>query len=546
MGLLSRKRILLAGNEGIALYGPTAGNGVEREISIAWEVPNFNQQLTNALSRQNPGAPVLILFDADHAYRKGDDIPKLNFFDKPLFIKRKLDQAFPNYPVRASFEIAAAKKPGGEKPPSSYLFAAISETDRIDRLAKSILDAGVPVAGLGLLPIESEGLVMTLSRKLFGHKGKDSRWVVLIGQHETGGLRQVVVKDGHLALTRMTPVSEAGAQGEGWVEEVMREFKATLTYIARFGYTPAEGLDVIVIGGEAEKRFFEVQKFLPGSNFQCVKISDALEMVGAKGKNLGDTNFGDAVHAAWASQKKFLSAPVQVDSIRRIMLPRLGAHIGGILMFLSLIGLMGFVFSVHQDYLPLKEQVEQRQGQKKFLTLEYEQESKVFEAFPVKPAFIRQALAVNDYLENNQVNTTPIFHLLRNSLDDDVKVEDLKFEYKPPVLREVPAVNRSAPPPKPVDPNAPPDRGTVVVDLRFSLKGNLTLEQRVARAERLVQKMTGIFTAYKPGYTVRVSSQFGNVSGTGSFSGAFGKSPEELAASRADMYAGIQIQGPPP
>lgn len=545
MGLFfSRKRVLLAGNEGVVLYGPTGRNGIEREIAIAWDVPNFNQQMTAALSGQNAGVPVLILFDADHAYRKGEDIPKLSFFDKPLFIKRKLDQAFPNYPIRASFEIAASKKTGEQKAPSSYLFVAISETDRLDRLAKSVLDAGVPVSGLGLLPVESEGLVTMLSGKLFGHKGKNSRWVVLVGQHETGGLRQVVVKDGRLALTRMTPVSEAGLQGEGWVEEVMREFKATLTYIARFGYTPAEGLDVIVIGGEAEKQFFEQQQFLPGSNFRCVKIADALQMVGARGKNLGDTNFGDALHAAWASQKKFLTASVRVESIHRIMLPRLVARIAGILLFLSLLGLMGFVFSVNQDYVPIKEKVEQRQRQKKLLTLEHEQELKVFEAFPVKPLVIRQTLAVNDLLDNNQVNITPVLHLLQKALDSDVKVGDIHFEYQPPILRE-PVSSGLGASPKPPAPNSPPDRGNIILTLRFSLEGNLSLEQQVARAGKMVEKMTGVFTGYNAGYSVRLVSQFGNVTDMGSFSGASGKTAN-ASASSAELFATIEVRGPPP
>jgi len=537
----SRKRVLIAGNEGIALFGPVGDGGVERELTLSWEVRNFDQQLVAALGRQHHNSDVLILFDADHAYRKGEDIPKLSYFDRPLFIKRKLDQAFPNYPVRASFEIAAAKKTGEEKKPSSYLFVAISETERLDKISSSILEAGVPVAGLGLLPVESEGLVTALSDKLFGQRGKKSRWAVLIGQHETGGLRQVVVKDGHLTLTRMTPVSEGGLfQGAGWVEDVMREFKATLTYISRFGYTPAEGLDVIVIGGEAEKQLFEQQKSLLGNNFQCIKVADALRVIGFRGGLSGDNNFGDALHAAWASQKGFLTAPVRVESIHRIMMPRRIARLASMAMTFSLVAALGFALSVNQDYGPLKEKTEQRQSQKKLLDLEYGQESKVFDAFPVKPDMVRGTLAVQNLINQSNLNITPTLHLLRKALDEDVKLDSLNFEYRPPILRDAKAANFQLK--KLSGGGSGDDRGTVKIVFRFSIIGTVTLEQKTHRAEKMVETVTAVF----PGYSVRLNSQFGNLSGSGSFSGELGK-PEAPGAplNNPDGFAEIEMEGVP-
>lgn len=536
-----RKRVLIAGNEGVALFGPTASGGIEREISLSWEVPNFDKQLTDALAEKNQSNSVLILFDADHAYRKGEDIPKLNYFDRPLFIKRKLDQAFPNYPVRASFEIAAAKKTGDAKEQPSYLFIAISDTERLDKVGKSILDAGVPVAGLGLLPVESEGLVTTLSARLFAQRGRKSRWAVLIGQHETGGLRQVVVKDGRLALTRMTPVSEAGLQGAGWVEDVIREFKATLTYIARFGYTPAEGLDVIVIGGEAEKRFFEEQKFLPGSNFLCIGIAEALRVIGSKAGALGDNNFGDALHAAWASQKRFLAAPVKVAGIHRIMIPRLVARTVSAALALSLVLVLGFALSMNQDYGPLKEKVEQRQSQKKFLALEYEQESKVFDAFPVKPGVIRGALAVQKFLDNSSVNITPTLNRLHSNLGGDIKLDTLSFDYQPPGTPGEKAKKSLLSLKKSTTDADGTDRGTVKIGFRFTLTGNVTLERKVMRAEKMVETMSRAF----PGYDVQLKSQFGNISKGGTFSGELGRAEKTSTLANPDGFAEIEMQGAP-
>src|SRR5471032_3056619 len=102
-------RVLLVGGEGVVLFAPS-GRGIEREMSIAWDVPNFDQQLTGALSAKNKSKSVFVLFDgADQAYRKEDGIPKLSPFDRPKFIKRKLELAFPSYPIRAALEIKPPK-----------------------------------------------------------------------------------------------------------------------------------------------------------------------------------------------------------------------------------------------------------------------------------------------------------------------------------------------------------------------------------------------------------------------------------------------------
>src|SRR3954471_12504791 len=164
----ARRRVLMVGGEGVTLFGPTA-RGIEREAALSWEVPDFDQQLVEALNEQNQGDPVLILFDGvDQTYRKEENIPKLSFFDRSRYIKRKLEQSFPNYPVRASVKV----KPPGENP--FYLFVALPETDRLDNIAADMLEAGVPVAGFGLLPAESVGLVATLAAKMFNKEEKQS------------------------------------------------------------------------------------------------------------------------------------------------------------------------------------------------------------------------------------------------------------------------------------------------------------------------------------------------------------------------------------
>src|SRR5690606_3907516 len=94
-------------------------------------------------------------------------------------------------------------------------------------------------------------MVQTLAKKLRKPADPACMWTVFVGQHSSGGLRQVVIRNGELALTRMTPIIDSDADPEIWASDVVAEVKGTMSYLSRFGYDPADGLDVIVISGNS-------------------------------------------------------------------------------------------------------------------------------------------------------------------------------------------------------------------------------------------------------------------------------------------------------
>lgn len=538
----SKKRVLLIGNEGIVLFGPS-GDGIGHEITLAWDVPDFEQQLGETLTEQNRNSPIIVLFDGtDQTYRKEENLPKLSRFDRQRYIRRKLEQAFPSYPVRAAFEIVipGAKRSafgaGGSEQQKSYLFVAIPETTQIERVSAVLSEAAVPVVGFGLLPAESAGLVASLSEKLFAAKGRPSRWAVLIGQNETGGLRQVVIKDGTLALTRLTPPPEASSQGSGWVEDMMREFRATLTYISRFGYTAEEGLDVIVICGDAEKRAFEQEKYLPGTNFRSMKTQEAMMLLGMPGGlSITKNNYSDALYVAWMARKGALDAPMPVPLVQRGVSIRRAVYAGATALVLLSLGLFGFTISQYQEYSTIQDDIGQKESQKNLLTQEYEQESKAFEQFPVKPELVRSAISVQKQLEEKTASITPVLNTLKNALDPDVRLSSLSYEHQDLQSQAQPA-SGARPVPAAATSNT---KGTARIIMRFTLLGSPVLEQKVARAEQVAEKLKQAFV----GYEVTINSQFGRISRTGRFEGKVGDGGNPAAGSE-DM-AEIELKGAP-
>jgi len=535
------RRVLMVGGEGVTLYGPSSRFGMERETSISWEVPNFEDQLAEVLSEKSVGRAVTVLFDGnDQTYRKEDNIPKLSPIDRPRYVKRKLELAFPAYPIRASLEIKPPKKKFGRAPANkaapSYLFVALPETEQVDRVSGAMLDAGVSIGGFGLLPVESSGLVSELAEKVFTGKGKKSRWALLISQHETGGLRQIVVKDGNLALTRLTPTSDAGPGGPGWVEDAVREFKATTNYISRFGYSSEDGLDVIIICGDIEKQFFKPAE-LGVSHFQCLNLNEAMRHIGIKASGNEKNNFADALHAAWISKNGRLKLPVRVPSLHRVMAPRLAASVGTVVLTLGALGLAGLAVESYLGYSSTQNEIALKLNQKALQEREYEKESAVFDELPIQPAVVRSAMAVKKLLETNTVNISPVLQRLKTAMGGDINLEELTFEHSPgPVL----ALEGGSGQARFASFPDPADKGKIKIQFKFGMPDKTPLEQKVKRAEQLLESLKSQF----PDYKISIMSQFGNFSREGSRTGGVGDIAGGSGGGGKDL-AQFQMEGVP-
>jgi hypothetical protein len=539
----------MIGGDGVVLFH-FGGKGAEREGAIAWNMPNFEDALTELITAKNLSSRITILFDsADQTYKKEENIPKLSFVDRPRFIRRKLELAFPSYPIRAAYEMRPPKKKRGapadiKKFVPAYLFAAIPETEQLDRVAHAIYESGATVTGFGLLPVESAEMLQEISRKLHKSKSRPSRWSVLIGQHETGGLRQVVIKDGNLALTRLTPTTEGASSGAAWVEEVMREFKATLTYVSRFGYTAEEGLDVTVVCRDIEKQFLNAAAF-GSANFACLNQGEALSLIGVRPGQIEKNNYGDVLHAAWIAKRSKLVLPVRVPSIQKSVVPRMVATAA--IALLTLAGLAGSAVTVSAalDYRQKSIELEQLRNEKTMLDREYEVEEKKFEGLPVKPDVMKAVMNTKDMMEKSEMEISPILHVIKDAIGQDVTLEKISVKFYPGNDFSFDGAKESkSDRPGNLTFKTIKDRGTVTVAFSFSLPSNMPLEQKVERSEKIKAELQKTFTKH----TVTIRSQFGKFDRQGKLSveiGEEGGVTKDAAGKQAKDVAEIEIKGEP-
>lgn len=346
---LQSRNVLLIGDEGITIYKSSARN-MRYIDQIDWVTPDFESKLTHVLIHDCGGGSVVMLYDMVEQYYRKELIPDVGMLDKKNVLERKLAITFPNYKYRAAQAFRGKVKKssgGGEQSGSSiktlpYLFAAVPASELLSALIRAVLAANLPIQGFYLLPIEGASLISRLTKRLYS-SGETPGWTLYIGQHSGGNLRQIIVKDDQLTLTRMTPFSQSQEDPAAWVANILQEYKVTASYLSRLGYKPEDRLNIVLIGPKAAQTILEEQ-LQESVELKVLSLQEATRLAGV-GSRLNQTEeYADALFAAWAGLSSNHTLPVEIPEFQNVMMPRRVANFA--ILFLLLASLwFGYQFA---------------------------------------------------------------------------------------------------------------------------------------------------------------------------------------------------------
>lgn len=527
-GIGARRRILLVGDEGVVLYH-VAGKSVHKDASISWHVPNFFDQLVDALTEKHVHKPVLILLDVVEQHYRKERLVKLNPLDRQKNLRRRLEVAFPNYSIKAALPLKASKS-SKKKDGLPYLFAALPDSEMLETISDALALAQSPIAGLALLPVESASMLTELM-KTATPKGEElSRWGILVSQHATGGLRQIITKDGELALTRLTPSTDINMDKETWVKEVVQEFKATLSYLARFGFNQNEGLDLFVIcSDEAGAKLKEAD--LPVSKLHYMSLQQASVKLGYKIPQEEDKQFADPLHAAWAGSKMSLALSMRAPVFQRIMGPRKMARAASAILLVSALAGAGYLLKTGQEYLSLAGEVEEKKQESRMLKVEYDKEIAVFDTLPFDPVLVEKSLAIYNEIDNSSPDYAPFVMRLSDAVGKQIRLSKVSFTH---TLEE--GLGPETFGAKPEEGAKPGEVNTV---LRIEYDPNVDAERAFRETESLKNRLKTAF----PDHSVEIITQVENIQPLGQIKDSSGIGQQQ--SSRRDTRAEISIKGPP-
>lgn len=503
--------VLLITDDALCVYDVTS-RGSELLEAVPWRRPEFESTVADIITNRAGGRAVMIVNDAVEQHYRKEKVPRITLFDRSSIVQRRLTVAFPNYPIRAAMELQDRKargfsfKSSGPGEGQSYLFAALPSSDAYSKTLEAIARSGAAVAGFCLLPVESAGLVKTLADKLSKRKRTRSGtvWSVLIGQHHGGGLRQIVTKNGELALTRITPVTlpTDAANTQTWCVEVAQEFQATLSYLSRFGYNPDDGLTVMVVAGQELGEKLESLIDAP-CVYHSLTVPQAAQLLGiGLGRN-ADAHYADSLHAAWIGKKFSPDLALTSRDLKRISNPRRAASI---LMLLTTVafGCSAFMNSNEaQAIYRATKNLEVAAEQKRKIDAIYAEELKRKESMGIDVKLIQGSIKINDAINAEKVDPLPLLRVIAQELKT-LRIDGFEFTNKASSGSSTPAASSGTP-------GTPPPARDFSLLLEFSFAGTVKPQDGNAEIKQFIDRLAEKL----PDYQVAFEKKLQDMSYTG-------------------------------
>ncbi len=427
LSLFSPSRtVLMVSDDALFIYS-VSGRAVKLVEAVPWGAENFEDNVAVIVSKECGGKPVLILNDMVEQHYRKERVPNVGVLDKNSIIKRKLEVAFPNYPVRAALPLKEKSAKTKDTIASSVcLFAAVPASEAFNKTMDAAVRSLAPIAGFCLLPIEASDMIKKLSDKLVAKTEQKAKWTVFIGQHQGGSLRQIVIKDGELALTRMTPIVETDDDPVLWSNEVYQEFQATMSYLSRFGFDHNDGLNVILISDIATGDIVsELVKEECG--FYSITSEEAIKKLGLPAVNQETSYHADGLHTAWIGRKSKFILQMRAQQIDTVSKPRQIAGFVSVLLVLSALFLCYQLFDYGQILTSSNAEITDAQKRQAQLQLQLEKEIQRKKDLGFDIQLIQVALDVHEKFGERHIDVFSLFERIGKSLGRDLRIDKIEI-----------------------------------------------------------------------------------------------------------------------
>lgn len=161
--------------------------------------------------------PAYLMVDAVEEDYRVETLPHVRGRDRQQLVARKLKQLYRSTPYCAAW---TQGRDAGKRKDDVYLFAALSNPDMLFGWVQALARRQTPLVGIYTLPIVSVELAARLKLQ--------AQNLLLVSQHATG-LRQTVLRDGKLRLSRLTRLEVAS--GESRLSAYAEEIQNTRLYL---------------------------------------------------------------------------------------------------------------------------------------------------------------------------------------------------------------------------------------------------------------------------------------------------------------------------
>lgn len=537
MSIFSPSRcVLLLSDEGLSVYD-AASSRTQLLDTIPWNTQDFEEAVTEVITKKCRGKSVLIFNDMVEQHYRKERVPKVSPLDKANVIKRRVSAAFPSYPIRSAIKLKerAPARDGQGLGGDIYLLAAVPLSENVRKTLNAVQKSYASIVGFSLLPVESASMVHALSKKLAKVTEKAATWTVFVGQHQSGGLRQIVTKNGELALTRMTPIVDSDIDHELWSAEVAGEIKGTMSYLSRFGFDASDGLDVVVIANNSV-----ADKVASKIDFDCnLSVLTAIEAANLLGLKIGrqeDQRYADPLHVAWAGRKAKLTLPLSAPQLDKIAGPAKVATAATIIL-LAACGYYGYqVFTEASEWTQNASNLSAAEQSLALVKQSHAEEVAKKAAVGVDFLLIENSTKVYQKLDTLAMKPLPVLDAIGRALGPDIHIMSMDIK---PTVTSVLATPEQPPAADPAAADTPAKPTEYELVIKIVFPAELAPEKGVQKIDELQKRLQ----ASLPDHAVSIIKQVADLSYTGNFVGEATSNTEKSNGEKKDYEAQILIKG---
>jgi len=150
---------------------------------------------------QFPAMPVHVVVDAVEEDYRFETLPHATGRDRADMVNRKLKQHYRNTPYLSAWLLG---RDSSKRRDDRYLFSALTKPELLGDWLQAIIERGLPVAGVHLMPMVTAGLLDKLDVKATN--------LLVVAQH-AGGLRLTFFRDRQFRLSRLTRGDSGKVEG---------------------------------------------------------------------------------------------------------------------------------------------------------------------------------------------------------------------------------------------------------------------------------------------------------------------------------------------
>lgn len=488
----------------------------DRKVANAWlgspDPAMAQEELGEALAA-DPKARISVIFDTLDQSFKEEEIPRVGVLDRRKILARHINMAFPGANLRGARLVAETKKKT-----LLYEFASVPLDGRVPGWVDFAESLPNPKGGYYAIAPENADLVKALAPKDAPVEEGQNHWRHLIGINVSGGLRQIIEKNGRLSLTRLTQAPPPETSPADFADMIIRDFKATITYIRRLGYQVGEPLDVVALTTRENKAVLEELTWDGARSVSVYTPYEAGLTLGLGSLGREDQAYCDVLHAAWFASKRRPVMPLTrsaalgdtKDDLRELAYAA-APYAAGIAVAATL-GWGGWTGYELLDYRGRNEALgTQLVGLTGGLATARERVG----GLAYDPKRVRNIIEVDKALDAGQVDIVPTLHGIFEALQSDAVLMDFKFN----VAGTTPAAGAAA-----------AEKAEYVVTTRLKLASVVTTaDEAVSVARKLEGRLNASFGK---GFKVQMTREPANSETKESSSGGlFGQ--ERTAGSQA-------------